>query len=105
MRKGTVMNDSKSLYTKACNLVDMVMERWSQSHGGTFSEKIGSESYGNLVQSVATEIFKMDMYKNNIALVRSLSTDMDDVGMDLTGEVPGDLSDLFDVFDDDDEDQ
>jgi hypothetical protein len=25
------------------------------------------------------------------------------VGMDLTGEVPGDLSDLFDVFDDDED--
>jgi hypothetical protein len=99
------MNDSKSLYTKACNLVDMMMERWSQSHGGTFSEKISSDSYGNLVQNVATEIFKMDMYKNNIALVRSLSSDMDDVSMDLTGEVPSDLSDLFDVFDDDEKNQ
>jgi hypothetical protein len=102
------MNDSKSLYMKACNVVDIIIERWSERWDeekfNKYNVPLEASDYGQLVQNVATEIFKMDMYKNNIALVRSLSTDSDDsIHLDFTGEVPGDLSDLFDVFEDEED--
>lgn len=98
------MKDTTTLYTQSCNLVDMIVDRWrsTQDAAPPKDGELSSLAYGALVRQIANDMRKMEMYNTNMQLVRTLA-EGEDVGMDMIGGIPGDLSDLFDVFDEDEE--
>lgn len=96
------MDEPHTLYEKSCNIVDMIVSRWRDTHTDDVDGSLSALGYGTLVRQVAEEMFKMSAYRRNIELVRSLA-DGDDTSLHITEDIPGDLSDLFDVFGDDDE--
>lgn len=98
------MKDTNAIYRQSCNLVDMIVDRWRAQHedGSQADSELTSLAYGALVRQIANDLRKTEMYNTNMELVRSLA-EGDDVGIDMVGGIPGDLSDLFDVFEDDDE--
>jgi hypothetical protein len=93
------VEDTNSVYTKACNIVDMINDRWALSENLNDDGGLTSLAYGALVRQIANDIRKLEMYQSNLAFVRRLAQEDSDVSLSLEGELPEDWSDLFDVFD------
>jgi hypothetical protein len=94
------VDDTTTLYTRSCNVVDMIVDRWRASQKEYNDGELTALAYGALTRQVANDLRKTEMYQANMAFVRQLADDSGEVGLSLDG-IPGDLSDLFDVFDDD----
>lgn len=97
------MDDTTSLYTRACNIVDMIVDRWRGNHENVIDEELTSLAYAELTRQVANDLRKTEMYQANLAFVHKLASDDSDIALDIDSTMPGDLSDLFDVFDDEPE--